>query len=218
MLLVSEFEYGNKLTSIVHSSKEGLLDKEYYAEWNANANWHLVPFEKRCNFLSTIVKESGLHWNSETLKIEDLNPKFKDGDILISEDSDITLVFKEYIDFAIFTSYCSTTGRNDNWRTSTFRHASSYEEDRFYKRLKEQQGLRWNAEKKQVEEAKWKPQVGETFYYMNLIFECRKGVFGNDPSQGEIIEAGNCFQTRELCERAIEVTKKTLGSFHEENE
>lgn len=38
MLLVSEFEYGNKLTSIVHSSKGELLDKEYYAEWNANAN------------------------------------------------------------------------------------------------------------------------------------------------------------------------------------
>ena len=93
--------------------------------------------------------------------------EFKDGDILISNDGTRTLIFSNYReDKNLFDSYFNIeTCSNSAWVTSNFRHATEGEKQSFLYDLKKE-GLRWNAEAKQMERIRKRAREDESYLYI----------------------------------------------------
>lgn len=71
---------------------------------------------------------------------------FEDGDILISRDIDLIVIFKSYQvpDSVIFCTHYNNDNRpNLNWISHYFSHATEEEKQKFFKDLAGK-GLRWN--------------------------------------------------------------------------
>ena len=94
--------------------------------------------------------------------------EFKDGEILITIDTIITLVFKGYHkNINVFCSYCNNTGwGNEGWNASKFRHATEEEKQAFFDELKSK-GLRWNAETKTMERVRKRAELDEDYLYID---------------------------------------------------
>ena len=91
--------------------------------------------------------------------------KFKDGDILYSEDADITVIFKCYdTNSNLFCIYYNNKDfcNKDFFITNSFRHATKKEKQKFFKELAAKK-LRWNAETKQIEKIRERVPYGEMY-------------------------------------------------------
>lgn len=105
--------------------------------------------------------------------IEEKKEEFKDGDILHSKQTDRILIFKNYSHSCNekFSCYYNNLDEdNFDWGTDFFRHATEEEKQAFFDELKEQ-GLRWNAETKQMERIKKRAKKGETYLAIDTLGE-----------------------------------------------
>lgn len=64
---------------------------------------------------------------------------------------------------------------------------------------------------------RWKPLVGEKYYFVD-IFYISFFYWEDDKYDNEYYNCGNCFQTQEDAERALEKLRETLIEFHKEIE
>lgn len=147
-----------------------------------------------------------------------VNYDLKDGDFLADEDGNVFIYNSESISKDTFGCYCGTyddgvaicLSKSLNW---TFkegcRYATDSEKQDFLKRL-EESGYIWNSEKKCLEEYTWKPEYGEEFYYIGsdlVIYLLSRGKYTHHDL---LIEANNCFRTRESAERKAEELREVL--------
>ena len=157
--------------------------------------------------------------------------KFKSGDILIDDftfpwfSNKITMIYKgEKTDNVGFMCYAKMSGSGNlyigdscrNLKFCEIRHATEEEKQRLFDKMKEQ-GLRWNAEEKKVEEIKWQPKNGERYCFVNAFCEIGNIVcFENHIDKG-LEKIYNQFRTEEQAKKAAEAVRETLRRFHEEN-
>lgn len=104
------------------------------------------------------IKDNGYHWNNETKTLEKL-PKFKDGDVVVAEDSESQLfLLKKYLnkDNSSHDGYCyfgwnfqnNTLFEKGNWRFD--RLATEEERAKLFQTIKDN-GYRWDPDTKTLE-------------------------------------------------------------------
>lgn len=105
--------------------------------------------------------------------IEEQKEVFKDGDILHSNMTGRVVIFKSYEDEScrVFcTYYNSANTSNNGWSADCFYHATEEEKQAFFDELKEQ-GLRWNAETKEMERIRKRVSYEDTYLHINQFLE-----------------------------------------------
>lgn len=142
---------------------------------------------------------------------------FKTGDILISRDKGVTLIFDKMLDADSFIDiYYLGVLPYRCFVLENFRLATEEEKQLFFDKMKEK-GLRWNAEEKKVEKIRWRAGLEMTYYSLNSRLEAipfNEDFCGFDD---EVWDSYNYFRTREQAEKAAEAVRETLRRFHEEN-
>lgn len=142
---------------------------------------------------------------------------FKTGDILISRDKGVTLIFDKMLDADSFIDiYYLGVLPYRSFVLENFRLATEEEKQLFFDKMKEK-GLRWNAEEKKVEEIKWHPQNGERYFFVNAFCETGSIICLENYIDELLEKACNQLRTKELAEKAAEAVRETLRRFHEEN-
>ena len=142
---------------------------------------------------------------------------FKTGDILISRDKGVTLIFDKMLDADSFIDiYYLGVLPYRSFVLENFRLATDEEKQLFFDKMKEK-GLRWNAEEKKVEEIKWQPQNGERYFFVNAFCETGSIICLENYIDELLEKACNQLRTKELAEKAAEAVRETLRKFHEEN-
>ena len=156
--------------------------------------------------------------------------EFKDGDVLTSRfDNKLVFIFKE-------DELKQKDGKNSYYvcHTSDYvidvatkgpfffcgykkdvRLATDEEKQLLFDKMKEQ-GLRWNAEKKEVEKMRWRAKGKEIYYYVGSNME----VYTFSPSTSEDEEddfkSYNYFRIKEQAKEAARRMKESLIQYHEE--
>ena len=142
--------------------------------------------------------------------------EFKDGDVLHSTYDSVVLIFKDYTDSTYFSSHYNCSGVGNNmWRICCFRHATEEEKQLLFNKM-EEQGLKWNAEEKRVENIRWRATAGKSYFIFTSDFDssCFTECFAT--SDTRFYNCGNYFQSKEHAEEAARRVKETLRKYHEE--
>lgn len=181
-----------------------------------------------------IVKDNVVVFEKEK-KEETKTQEFKDGDVLTSLfDSKVVFIFKEdeskqkdnrngYYVCHTYVS-CSTgyvidvptkeslsfCGYKDDVRLAT-----EEEKKLLFDKMKEQ-GLKWNADEKRVENIRWRASSDERYYYINHFFECQSDIEESHIFDEDRWNVGNYFKNKEQAEEAIKRIKEVLYNYHEE--
>ena len=145
---------------------------------------------------------------------EQKQEEFKDGDILRSNNTHRVVIFESYQDKQknYFCSYYNNdSADNRSWGTSYFRHATEEEKQRFFDELKEQ-GLRWNAETKQMERIRKRVEWGKRYYFINGNCEVYETTEADMPIDDENYNIGNYYLLEEI-EQAEEDAKAVRAVF-----
>ena len=105
--------------------------------------------------------------------IEEKQDEFKEGDILHSKATGTIAIFKEYknefsIDF--YSHYHNQGNCSSTWKTSSFRHATEEEKQKFFDELNEK-SLRWNEEIKKMEKIRKRVSYEDTYLHINQFLE-----------------------------------------------
>jgi len=141
---------------------------------------------------------------------------FKDGDVLHSTYDSVVLIFKDYTDSAYFSSHYNCSGVGNNmWRICAFRHATEEEKQTLFDKMKEQ-GLQWNAEKKEVEKVRWRAKKGDRFYCFDTDFSVFDGLEEGSKLDDSSWRSYNYFRTAEQVKEAIKRMKQELRKYHDE--
>ena len=158
------------------------------------------------------------------ITIEKEEKEFKRGDIIVSKIDEILLVITYDFDSNLLTSFVNIDAHGNlfnnpyqKWNVShDWRLATDEEKQLLFDKMKEQ-GLRWNAEKKELEWIRWRAKKGERYCFVGnqgIIMTDKEDSFCGDKNRYEF---GNYFRTKEQAEQAAELVKATLKKFHEEN-
>ena len=159
--------------------------------------------------------------------IQSKGEEFKDGDIVVPAKGNCIYPFiyrgasddgthKFYAGIDILGDLVIDRIGDCGFGDSELRLATEEEQKLLFMKMKEQ-GLRWNAEEKKVEEIKWQPQNGERYFFVNAFCGVSNIVcFENHIDEG-LEKIYNQFRTEELAEKAAEAVRETLRRFREEN-
>lgn len=156
-------------------------------------------------------------------KVEKFEPK--DGDVVfLSGPWDYVFVYKDALtveayyyvaisldDLALHLPDGSHIGYID-----TLRPATEEEKQKLFDKLAEE-GHEWDAEKKELLKLKWKPIVGERFYYpanQDHFFKTYHHAHSTQESLelDKDIKRGWCFKTREECQEFCDRLNKAINS------
>lgn len=133
-----------------------------YGKFDSTKTVHVIPTrlatEEEKEKLFQAIKDNGYHWNNETKTLEEL-PKFKDGDVVVAEDSESQLfLLKKYLnkDSSSHDGYCyfgwdfqnNTLFEKGNWRFD--RLATKEEKEKLFQIIKDN-GYRWDEKTKTLE-------------------------------------------------------------------
>ena len=140
--------------------------------------------------------------------------EFKDGDILHSKATGTIAIFKEYknefsIDF--YSHYHNQGNCSSTWKTSSFRHATEEEKQKFFDELKAK-GLRWNAETKQMEKIRERVKSGKSYLYIDKKCKVVEVYDNRDAIDNANWEIGNYYLLSER-EQAEEDAKAIKAIF-----
>ena len=149
----------------------------------------------------------------------EVESKFKDGDVLISNDKDVLIMFKKYAYEDIVESYFnSTDSDNYGWIAGAFRHATPEEAQRLWDALAKE-GKRWNPETMQVEDInkdRWRGGKGEEYYSLYWDLSILTITEAGDNADDKYYKTGNNFQTKEQAEMAKLYIQKAYNDFWKE--
>ena len=148
-----------------------------------------------------------------------LQERWKDGDILVHTDDDgfkvyVVYKFNDYTGFNSIRTYVSVDsyvyGENMVWDRVRCKLASGKEIKQFHKLL-HKYGKHWDAEKKQLMDWKWIPEMSNKFYFINIDGKVNVGIH-NKETDNIMFNFGNCFKTREEAETASNKIKEVLNN------
>lgn len=165
------------------------------------------------DLLMNQLKKEGKVWNKYKMCVEDIfNPK--DGDFLVSKAGSIFIYKPSLYHDTHYGCYCGTFITDDNLNLDISedwaciegcRYATKAEKQTFLTRLKEEENLVWNAEKKCLEKYIWKPKDGEDYYYISIDLKVYSTTYHSDSTTDSIITSvNNCFQTEEEAQKYAE--------------
>lgn len=125
--------------------------------------------------------------------------EFKDGDILHSKATGTIAIFKEYknefsIDF--YSHYHNQGNCSSTWNTSSFRHATEEEKQRFFDELFAKD-LRWNAETKIMERIRFKVDIGEDYLHIDAFGRLVRSSENGSPFDDKNFKFGNYYSILE---------------------
>lgn len=144
--------------------------------------------------------------------------EFKDGDVLCSIYNDTMVIFKDVNKNArdYFDSHYNNKDFSDKlWYSASFRHATEEEKSEFFDKMKEQ-GLRWNAEEKRVENIRWRAKRHETYYSVHMCLSMVNTIETYKSFDNKLWDNFNYFRTKEQAEEAVKRVRETLRKYHEE--
>lgn len=152
--------------------------------------------------------------------------KFKDGDVLVSNNKYERFPFifkgddnKGFHKFYVRLGYCGhlIICKEDVERCGNSELSLATEEEKqlLFDKMKEQ-GLRWNAEEKRIENIRWHPVIGELYYFVCMDIHVSRATYQKRCFDRDKIAAGNCFCTNDQAEEAARRIKETLRKYHEE--
>lgn len=147
--------------------------------------------------------------------IEEQKEVFKDGDILHSNMTGRVVIFKSYegeSSYSFCVYYDSSNYSKSGWISSYFRHATEEEKQRLFDKLKEE-GLRWNAETKQIEKIRRRAEKGELYLYIARNGEIVEEREGKSSFDDRNYNAGNYYYLPEEREQAEEDAKAIKAIF-----
>ena len=152
--------------------------------------------------------------------------EFKDGDVLVNNGKyeRFPFIFKGD-DNKGFHKFYASLGyyghliicEDDTQRCGNSRLSLATEEEKalLFDKMKEQ-GLKWNAEEKRVENIRWRAKRGEGYYFIDNSVHIQSHQEDGDGVDNQLWNAYNYFRTREQAKKAAEVVKEVLRKFHEE--
>lgn len=136
----------------------------------------------------------------------------KDGDVIVSGgDTRFVAIFnKMKCDYAFFYYALLVLDGNkrpqiNNWASFlNVRPATEEEKKLLFDKLAEE-GLAWDAERKELFKIKWKPKVGEDFYYpffkgFKFVVRCFSYDRKESIDEDEEIQSGKVFKTKKECQ------------------
>lgn len=154
--------------------------------------------------------------------------EFKDGDILALADyvdTTCPFIYKNtdgrglhsyYVGLDAYNQLTISKTTSSRWGNARLRLATEEEKQLLFDKMKEQ-GLRWNAEEKKVEKARWRAKRGEHYFLFRsttLKVDCYTECF--DEIDANLYHSDNYFRTNEQAEEAARRVKETLRKYHEE--
>lgn len=148
----------------------------------------------------------------------------KDGDFLAVKKYGLVFIYsdKPPIQSNCVCSYCGSYGDekiyisitfSDNWYYKNgCRYATEQEKASFLERLEKEYGKRWNAEKKQLEDIRWRADKKGMYYYlvageMPVVHSCVDIGISCDNIR---YNAGNYFRTHEAAQKVADQIKEIL--------
>lgn len=170
-----------------------------------------------------IVKDGSVVFEKEEKRVQG----FKDGDILAIADcikATHPFIYKRtrdngfhsfYIGLAAYNQLTICDNSNYNWGNGTLRYATEEEKQLLFDKMKEQ-GLCWNAEKKEVEKVRWRAKKGDRFYCFDTDFSVLDGLEEGSKLDDSSWRSYNYFRTAEQVKEAIKRMKQELRKYHEE--
>lgn len=155
--------------------------------------------------------------------ILEVNIPYKKGDYLrvrIFDKTWVTLVYKEYNskvgDVHFFVSgnglayKCGTSwARSLEYENEYVRYATPAEIEEFHDLL-HSNGKHWNDETFQLEDYFWKPEIGQSYYYVAPSARVCSTINDNSNADKNIIAIGNCFQTEKEAEKYLDKFKEVF--------
>lgn len=145
-----------------------------------------------------------------------LPEKWKDGDILYNETNKEFAVVKYKCKFdsdVVVTYFVTCYGgylTNKSIYTGNFRLATKSEIAQLYERL-HSIGKDWDAKNKKLVNCRWKPKMGEGYFFIDSIGEIHLGTISSYNNK-ELFDFGNYFKTKEEAEAIAEKIKKLLNA------
>ena len=152
-------------------------------------------------------------------QVDEFDPK--DGDVVAINEGSQIFVCKEYLrDGGIYAYFGWDLLSNvifDEGEWDVDRYATFEEKQKLFDKLKEE-GLAWDADKKEIVKLKWKPKLGERYYtpYFD-ISPSQSFVYGiigwcDNQIDHELYEKGWCFKTKEECQSFCDKLNQAIKS------
>lgn len=147
-----------------------------------------------------------------------LPEQWKNGNVLINvQFSDIFAVCKSACNTRDDTYHCymyadfgcdEIDAEGSNILRSNYRLATPTEIEHFHELL-HKHGKDWDAEKKELVEWRWKPKIGESYFFIDSFGEIHKGMICSYNNK-KLFDFGNYFKTEEEAGEMAEKIKKLL--------
>lgn len=162
--------------------------------------------------------------NGEILVDVEFKEKFepKDGDFLCTEDGRVFIyngkqsIFGGDITLGAYVGQdcCGEFEKCSTECLWSFKNKSHYateqEKDDFLERLEKEYHKRWNAETKQLEDVRWKPEEEENYWFIDYDGGVIGKTFENTFYDRIRVRAKNCFRTKEAALPYAEQIKEIL--------
>ena len=187
--------------------------------WFSNVDIKSIRFatekEKRTLFLKML--NQGMFWDENKMKIR----KLKAGDIVTIKDDngeDWQSIFKEIKDGNVY-SYSDLDCDKKLYKgpfgeiniISSIRYSTTEERKTLFDKIEEQRHQKWNAETQEFETLKWKPKIGETYWYITEELYVDSFMEENDRIDKAFGKVNNKFETEELAKAAAKKIKELLS-------
>lgn len=164
-----------------------------------------------------------INGNEVVIVKEEKSKDFKRGDILVSLSNEIILVddydFKEgHLYSFVHVDRSGQLSKEPYFQWNEWhdwRLATEEEKQLLFDKMKEQ-GLRWNAEEKRVENIRWRAKKGKEYYYVGNQGSVMIDIEGDYCIDEKRHKSGNYFRTKEQAEEAAKRMEEVLRKFHEE--
>nr|DAX75877.1 MAG TPA: hypothetical protein [Caudoviricetes sp.] len=152
---------------------------------------------------------------------------FKDGDILVSvvnghrynafiyKSTDKRSFHSYYVGLDVCNQISVSDSPSNRWSSSNLSYATEEEKQLLFNKMKEQ-GLQWNAEKKEVEKVRWRAKKGDRFYCFDTDFSVLDGLEEGSKLDDSSWRSYNYFRTAEQVKEAIKRMKQELRKYHDE--
>lgn len=147
--------------------------------------------------------------------------EFNDGDILVSVENGKrcnAFIYKStdkrgfhsyYVGLDVCNQISISDSPSDRWCKSSLSYAIEEEKQLLFDKMKEQ-GLKWNADEKRVENIRWRAEEGEEYYSIDTDMEVCKFFEDNEAYDNAFYDALNYFRTKEQAEEVASRVKDVL--------
>ena len=164
-----------------------------------------------------------INGNEVVVEKEGKSEDFKRGDILVSLSNEIILVddydFKEgHLYSFVHVDRSGQLSKEPYFQWNEWhdwRLATEEEKQLLFDKMKEQ-GLRWNAEEKRVENIRWRAKKGKEYYYVGNQGSVMIDIEGDYCIDEKRHKSGDYFRTKEQAEEAAKRMEEVLCKYHEE--